>query len=157
MGSKTSLEPERIRPDRTVHHLSRAEICSDGLPVTVSETRNIDLTSSTLTLDRTYNAQAPAHHRGLGPQRQCFTFNSRQDTNKEPSAPLSKLVTHPATLSGGPYQASRNKITEIGTRFFRTHAEALPILAVVPRTPPLLRASSSLSSTMTQQEHPLLQ
>jgi len=93
---------------------------------------------------------------GGGPQRQCFTFNSRQDTNKEPSDPLSKLVTHPATLSGGPYQASRNKITEIRTHFFHTHAEALPIPAVVPRTAPLLRASSSLSSTMAQQEHPLL-
>ena len=101
-------------------------------------------------------AEAPAHRHGLGPQRQCFTFNSSQDTNKEPSAPLNKLVTHLAALSRGPNQASRSEITQIGTYFFHTHAEALPILAVVPRTLSLLRASLSLSSTMAQQEHPLL-
>ena len=105
---------------------------------------------------RNLNTEAPVHHRGLGPQQRCFTCNYCQDSNKKLSVSLNKLVTHPTALSGGPYQASRNKIAEIGTHFFHTHAEALPILAVVPRTLPLLRASSSLSSTMAQQEHPLL-
>ena len=102
------------------------------------------------------HTEAPAHHRGLGPQCHYFTFDSRQDTRKDPSAPLNKLVTHLAALSRGPNQASRSEITQIGTYFFHTHAEALPILAVVPRTLSLLRASLSLSSTMAQQEHPLL-
>ena len=109
-----------------------------------------------LTLTYAPYAEAPTHRRGLGPRQRCFTCNYCQDSNKKLSVPLNKLVTHPTALSGGPYQASRNKIAEIGTHFFHTHAEALPILAVVPRTLPLLRASSSLSSTMAQQEHPLL-
>ena len=35
--------------------------------------------------------------------------DSPQDSNKKLSAPLNKLVAHPAALSGEPYQASRNE------------------------------------------------
>ena len=127
--SNNSLCPRRGRPTR--HHAA-------------------------LTHDQVQHTEAPAHHRGLGPQRQYFTFNSRQDTRKDPSAPLNKLVTHPTSLTRGRHQTSRHEVPQICSRFFSGHTKALPILAVIPRTPPLLRASSSLSSTMAQQEHPLL-
>ena len=44
-------------------------------------------------------AEAPAHHRGLGPQQRCFTCNYCRDSNKKLSVPLNKLVTHPTALT----------------------------------------------------------
>ena len=41
-----------------------------------------------------------------------FHVTAPQDSNMKLSAPLNKLIAHPAPLTRGPYQASRNEISQ---------------------------------------------
>ena len=98
MGGKTSLEPERIGPTEqsTILQKRTSVAMVHQLRSTTAQHRP-DIFNAHIR--QNLCAEAPAHHRGLGPRCQYFTFNSRQDTRKDPSAPLNKLVTHPTALT----------------------------------------------------------
>ena len=73
MGSKTSLEPERINQNspptlRSRHPQRWFTSCGQRITQHQSDIFNTHVRQNLC-------AEAPAHHRGLGPQRQYFTCN----------------------------------------------------------------------------------